>query len=136
MDIYEFAAYLSSRSTDKAKELYYQLVSNISFYDSDDRMLDIIANVGTYDSYNYSYDELREWLNDDSEAYDYVDYVINSKYTSFYDLLKAAKRNKDYDQYHNMYAELEKILDDFDGDNELDDDDDTPVTYESILNAL
>jgi hypothetical protein len=35
-----------------------------------------------------------------------------------------------------MYAELEKILDDFDGDNELDDDDDTPVTYESILNAL
>jgi len=138
MNINEFAEYLSSRPTDKAQELYDELDSNISFYDTDNRMLDIIANDDSYDSYHYSYVELLEWLNDDSDAYDNVNAVINSKYSSFYDLLEVAKHNQDKEQYDDIYAELEKILDDFDDDDELDDDEvaDTPKTYESILDAL
>ena len=137
MNINEFASYLLDRNTGKAQKLYYQLDSNISFYDTDNRMLNIIANGDNIDSCDYSYAELLEWLNDDSDAYDNVNAVINSKYSDFYDLLEAAKHNQDKEQYDDIYAELEKILDDFDGDDELDDDDDdTPKTYESILDAL
>ena len=139
MNINEFASYLLDRNTGKAQDLYYELDSNISFYDTDNRMLDIIANGDNIDICDYSYAELLEWINDDSDAYDNVNAVINSSYTDFHTLLETARHHQDKEHYNEMYSELEKLLDDFDGDDELDDsdtDDNTPATYESILDAL
>ena len=136
MNINEFASYLLDRDTDKAQKLYYELDSEVSCCDVN-TILNIIAEEGDADSCDYSYAELLEWLNDDSDAYDNVNAVIScNTYTDFHTLLEAAKHDQDKDQYNEVYYELEKMLNDFDGDDELDEVADTPKTYESILDAL
>ena len=135
MNINEFAAYLINRDTDKAQELYDDLDRNISFYDIDDRMLDIIAKGYSYNNEGYGYGELLEWLDNDRDSYANVNTVLNSSYTDFHTLLETARHNQDKEQYDEMYSELEKMLADFDGDGEVTDQD-TPKTYESILDAL
>ena len=134
MNINEFAEYLASRDTDKASELYYKLYCEIYCCDVD-KYLNIIADNDGYNNEEYSYAELLEWLNADGSAYNHVNAVINSKYSSFEDLLEAGKHNQDKDDYDEVYAKLEIMLAEFNGDDELDDDD-TPKTYESILDAL
>ena len=134
MNINEFAEYLASRDTDKASELYDKLYCEVYCCDVD-KYLNIIADNDRYDNEEYSYTELLEWLNADGSAYNHVDAVIEDKYSSFEDLLEAGKHNQDKDDYDEVYAKLEIMLAEFNGDDELDDDD-TPKTYESILNAL
>ena len=135
MNINEFAAYLINRDTDKAEELYDDLDNNISFYDVDDRILHLIANGYSYNNERYDYGELLEWLDNDRDSYANVNTVLNSSYTDFHTLLETARHNQDKEQYDEMYSELEKMLADFDGDGEVTDQD-TPKTYESILDAL
>ena len=134
MNINEFAEYLAIRDTDKASELYNKLYCEVYCCDVD-KYLNIIADDDRYDNEEYSYAELLEWLNADGSAYAHVNAVINSKYSSFEDLLDAGKHNQDEADYNEVYAILEIMLAEFNGDDELDDDD-TPKTYESILDAL
>jgi hypothetical protein len=140
MNINEFAGYLANGHTNKAEELYDDLDSNISFYDVDDRILHLIANGYSYNNERYDYGELLEWLDNDRDSYANVNAVLNSSYTDFHTLLETARHNQDKEQYDEMYSELETLLADFDGDDELDNDEvtdqDTPKTYESILDAL
>lgn len=135
MNINEFAGYLANRGTDKASELYDDLCCEVCCCNVD-KYLNIIANDDSYDDEEYSYSELLEWLGDDDNAYGHINCVIScDKYTDFSVLLETAKRDQDKDNYDEVYYELEKMLKEFDGDDELDDDD-TPATYESILDAL
>ena len=135
MNINEFAEYLTIRDTDKASELYNKLYCEVYCCDVD-KYLNIIADDDIlFLNEEYSYAELLEWLNADGSAYNHVNAVINSKYSSFEDLLEAGKLNQDKDDYDEVYAILEIILAEFNGDDELDDDN-TPATYESILDAL
>ena len=135
MNINEFAEYLTIRDIDKASELYNKLYCEVYCCDVD-KYLNIIADDDILLlNEEYSYAELLEWLNADGSAYNHVNAVINSKYSSFEDLLEAGKLNQDKDDYDEVYAILEIMLAEFNGDDELDDDD-TPKTYESILDAL
>lgn len=134
MNINEFAEYLAIRDTDKASELYNKLYCEVYCCDVD-KYLNIIADNDRYDNEEYSYTELLEWLDADGSAHDHVNAVIEDKYSSFEDLLEAGKHNQDKDDYDEVYAKLEIMLAEFNGDDELDDDD-TPKTYESILDAL
>lgn len=134
MNINEFAEYLTIRDTDKASELYNKLYFEIYCCDVD-KYLNIIADDDIlFLNGEYSYAELLEWLNADGSAYNHVNAVINSKYSSFEDLLEAGKHNQDEAEYDEVYAKLEIMLAEFNGDDELDDD--TPKTYELILDAL
>jgi hypothetical protein len=134
MNINEFAEYLAIRDTDKASELYYKLHCDVCCWNVD-KYLNIIADNDRYDNEEYSYTELLEWLDADGSAHDHVNAVIEDKYSSFEDLLEAGKHNQDEADYDEVYAKLEIMLAEFNGDDELDDDD-TPKTYESILDAL
>jgi hypothetical protein len=135
MNINEFAEYLAIKDTDKASELYDKLCCDVCCCDVD-KYLNIIADDDIlFLNEEYSYAELLEWLDADGSAYNHVNAVINSKYSSFEDLLEAGKHNQDKDDYDEVYAKLEIMLAEFNGDDELDDDD-TPKTYESILDAL
>jgi hypothetical protein len=134
MNINEFAEYLAIRDTDKASELYDKLCCDVCCWNVD-KYLNIIADNDRYDNEEYSYTELLEWLNADGSAYGHVNAVIEDKYNYFEDLLEAGKHNQDKDDYDEVYAKLEIMLAEFNGDDELDDDD-TPKTYESILDAL
>lgn len=135
MNINEFAEYLTIRDIDKASELYNKLYCEVYCCDVD-KYLNIIADDDIlFLNEEYSYAELLEWLNADGSAYNHVNAVINSKYSNFEDLLEAGKHNQDEADYDEVYAKLEIMLAEFNGDDELDDDD-TPKTYESILDAL
>jgi hypothetical protein len=134
MNINEFAGYLANRDTDKAQELYDELECEVSCCNVY-KYLNIIADDERYDNEEYSYAELLEWLDNDGCAEDHVNAVINSHHDNLYLLLEAGKYNQDKDDYDEVYAELENMLADFESDDELDDDV-TPKTYESILDAL
>ena len=134
MNINEFAEYLAIRDTDKASELYNKLYCEVYCCDVH-KYLNIIADNDGYYNEEYSYTELLEWLNADGSAYNHVNAVIEDNYSSFEDLLEAGKHNQDEAEYDEVYAKLEIMLAEFNGDDELDDDD-TPKTYESILDAL
>lgn len=143
MNINEFARCLWSRETTKVKQLFEKLECEVSCYEDDiDHILNIIANDGDVTNTSYNYSELIEWLNDDSDAYIYVNDLIANSYSSFYDLLEAAKHLQDQDCYDEIYPELESLLDKFneehDGDNNECDEEEIVIedSYNSILSKL